>query len=249
MQTFEEIRQATLIRLGEFSDKWPDGRQGPYRRIGVRQQQLFADAADQNPEYAGVCAIGTVDAGAVDLASMEPPVSAPERITKIVVKTLTGQTVYPIGTEITVVPIADPDGVAPRAYIRNKKLYGVNGELDRVASIEMFYPYRPEPTSATESGTREVEVPDPYSELLVVDLAQDYARKAISITKESRAEIVAYFASEEGQLTAMYLRHVREFAPIQSRFGRPVAAPVPRAQAAPAPAGSARSPRGASRQG
>lgn len=251
MQTFEDIRQAALGRLGEFADRWPSGRQVPYRRIGLRQQQLFADAADQNPEYSGVCAIGTVDSGAVDLASMEPPVAAPERITKITVASLTGQAVYAVGTEITVVSIADPDGVAPRAFIRNKRLYGFNGELDHVASIEMYYPYRPEPAASTEPGTREVEVPDPYSELLVVDLAADYARKATAIEKSTRGEIVALFKEEEAELYASYLRHVREFAPIQSRFARPVAAPVPRAQArgATSAPGGARSPRGSSRMG
>lgn len=246
MQTFEDIRQAALVRLGEFSDRWPDGRQGPYRRIGTRQQQLFADAANENPEFSGVCAIGSVDAGNVDLTSMSDPVETPERITKIVVKSLTGQAVYPIGTEITVVSIQDPDGIAPRAYLRNGKLYGYNGELDLVSTVEIFYPYRPQPTASTESGTREVEIADPHSELLVVDLAQDYAKKAIGLDKDTRAAILAYFASEESMLTESWLRHVREFAPIMSRFARPIAAPVARAQAAPR---GPKVPRGASRKG
>lgn len=246
MQTFEDIRQAALVRLGEFSDRWPDGRQGPYRRIGTRQQQLFADAAHENPEFTGVCAIGTVDAGAVDLTSMVSPVQTPERITKIVVASLTGQAVYAIGTEITVVSIQDPDGVAPRAYLRNGKLYGYQGELDQVATVEMFFPYRPEPTVSTEDGTREIEIADPHSELLVVDLAQDYAKKAIALDKDTRAAILAYFAAEEAALSVNWLRHVREFAPIMSRFARPIAAPVARAQAAP---GGPRSPRGSSRAG
>lgn len=246
MQTFEQIRQAALVRLGEFSDRWPDGRQGPYRRIGTRQQQLFADAANENPEYSGVCAVGTVDSGNVDLLSMSDPVATPERITKIVVKTVTGQVVYPIGTEVTVVTIQDPDGIAPRAYLRNGKLYGYNGELDTVASVEMFYPYRPEPTASTESGTRVIEIADPHSELLVVDLAQDYAKKAIGLDKETRAAVIQYFAAEEAALSVNWLRHVREFAPVMSRFARPIAAPVARAQAA---VGASRSPRGSSRSG
>lgn len=234
MQTFEDIRVGALIRVSEFTDYRPTGTQAPYRRIGIRQQELFADATHENPEYAGQCAIGTVDSGAVALTSMSPPVATPERITKIIIKTVNGSTKYKVGDEITIVPVADPDGIPPRAYLRNKTLIGVDGELDGVGSIEMFYPYRPEPTSATEDGTRLVEIADPYSELLVVDLAEDYLAKALQLDQKIRDAIIALFKAEETDMHERWLQHVREYAPIQSRFAMPPQAPVPRTRRAKA---------------
>lgn len=228
MQTFEEIRQASLARIGEFTDKYPTGTQVPFRRIGVRQQQLYAMAAHENPEYTGQCAIGTVDSGAVDLTSMSPPVATPERISLIKIYELNDaeRPPYSAGDEITVVSVADQDGNAPRALLRHKRLYGINGELDGVATIEIFFPYRPEPTDADEDGTREVEIADPHSELLVVDLTKLYAR--LAMTREERAPLMADLKEEEDEMIAAWLAHVREYAPIQSRFTKPPAAPVPR---------------------
>lgn len=249
MQIFEDIRQAALGRVGEFSDSWPSGVQVPYRRIGVRQQQLFADAANENPEYSGVCAIGTVDNGAVDLTSMSPPVAAPERITKIVIASLAGPSDFAVGDEVTIIPIADPDGVPPRAYLRNKTLYGYKNDLSTVATVEMFYPYRPEATDAAEDGTREIEIVDPHSELLVVDLAQDYIRKSLALG-DTKADILAIFATEESSLFARYIAHVREYAPIQTRFRQPPTAPMPRPRRdASAPAQAPRRAGGSSRMG
>lgn len=220
---FEDVRQAALARLGEFTDKFPNGTQVPYRRIGVRQQELYAMAAHENPEYAGTCAEGDVTNGAVSFATMSPPVLTPERITRIEVSEVTGAA-YQLGTEITVVPIADQDGIAPRATLRNGLLKGVAGELDDVTKVNVFYPYRPEPTAATETGTREVEIPDPYSELLVIDLAREYVRKALHLGA-TRAEIIGAIEDEEKPLLGAWAAHVREYAPIVARFARPPAAP------------------------
>lgn len=226
MTTFEDVRHAALARIAEFTDRYPSGRGVPYRRIGVRQQELYAMAAHDNPEYGGECAIGTVDAGAVALSGMAPPVATPERITRIIVKTIVNGCPYKVGDDITVVPVADPDGLAPRAYLRHGVLYGVDGELDAVASIEIFFPYRPEPTSITEPGTRVVEIPDPHSELLVIDLTRDFAKKAIA--RGQRADVLATLDEEESPMLDRWMAHVREYAPIMARFAKPIAAPVPR---------------------
>lgn len=230
---FEDVRQAALARLGEFTDKFPHGTQVPYRRIGVRQQELFSIAANENPEYAGMCATGDVVTGSINFSSMVPPVSTPERITRIEINALAGgyAGALVVGNEITVVPIADPDGIAPRATLRNGVLKGVAGELNDVTKVEVFYPYRPEPAAAGETGTRQVEVPDPYSELLVIDVARDYVRKALQLG-EARGEILGLLTEEEEPLLAGWVAHVREYAPIVARFAKPPAAPVPR-RAAP----------------
>lgn len=226
MQTFEEIRQAALARLAEFTDQAPSGRQVPYRRIGVRQQELYAIAADLNPEYSGDCAIGDVDEGACDLKQMEDAedVANAERITKVLVKARSTEAdgSWPVGTEVHIIAIGDPDAAdAPRATLRRGVIRGYAGELDKVSQLEVYYPYRPEPTAAAEDGTREVEIPDPHSELLVIDLCRDYVRKAMALDMKDRTAIIAMLAEEEEPMLARWGTHVQEYAPVQSRFARP----------------------------
>lgn len=217
--TFEDVRQAALARLMEYGDRWPHGRSAPYRRIGVRQQQLYAMAARANPEYAGVCAIGGLVNGVANFAAMEPPVLRPEAITLVEIHD-PGESDYEVGQRITIVTADDPDGLAPRAFLRHRVLVGVANELAGVATIKVWYPYIPEPASPDEDGSREVEIPDPYSELLVVDLARDYARKTIALEPDIRAAIIRMQDEEEGPLLAEWIAHVRGYAPLETRFAR-----------------------------
>lgn len=227
MQTFEQIRRAALARLAEFSDKFPHGTEVPFRRIGIRQQQLFAEAARLNHEYAGECAIGTLEDGAIDLREITAPVAVPEIITLIRVNELApdydGDTLE-VGQEVSVVAIDDPDGLFPRATLRNGVLKGYEAELDDVVSVEIFFPSRPEPTASDEDGTREVEIPDPHSELLVLDLAKDLCRKALDLGTD-RTAILALLGEEESGFLDAYRDHVRDYAPIRARFARPPQAP------------------------
>ena len=217
--TFEDVRQAALARLMEYGDRWPHGRSAPYRRIGVRQQQLYAMAARANPEYAGVCAVGGLVNGVANFAAMEPPVLRPEAITLVEIHD-PGESDYEVGQRITIVTADDPDGLAPRAFLRHRVLVGVGNELAGVATIKVWYPYIPEPASADEDGSREVEIPDPYSELLVIDLARDYARKTIALEPDIRAAIVRMQDEEEAPMLAEWLAHVRGYAPIEARFAQ-----------------------------
>lgn len=217
--TFEDVRQAALARLMEYGDRWPHGRSVAYRRIGVRQQQLYAMAARANPEYAGVCAVGGLVNGVANFATMEPPVLRPEAITLVEIHD-PGESDYEVGQRITIVTADDPDGLAPRAFLRRRVLVGVGNELAGVATIKVWYPYIPEPARPDEGGSREVEIPDPYSELLVIDLARDYARKTIALEPDIRAAIVRMQDEEEGPLLAEWIAHVRGYAPLETRFAR-----------------------------
>lgn len=219
MMTFEDVRRAALARLMEYSDRWPQGRSVAYRRIGVRQQQLYTMAARTNPEYAGVCATGTLVDGAADFGSMQPPVLRPEAITLVEIHD-PGESEYEAGQRVTIVPADDPDGVPPRARLRHRVLEGVGDDLVGVAKIKVWYPYIPEPTDPEEDGTREVELPDPHSELLVVDLARDYARKTLSLEPDVRTAIVRMCTEEEAPMLEEWFAHVRDYAPLETRFVR-----------------------------
>lgn len=214
--TFEEIRQAALARLMEFTDRAPSGQAVPYRRIAVRQQFLFAEAARANPEYAGVCAVGGVVNGAADLAQMAPPVKRPEAIT--LVEVVDGGETWPAGTRITIVPTEDPDGIPPRARLRNRVIVGVGDELGNVASIRVHYPYIPEGPAPAENGEREVEMAGPYDELLVIDLTRELMRKALTVAPDDRLAVVNLLNEEEAPLLAAWLAHAAGYAPIEARL-------------------------------
>lgn len=215
--TFEDVRHAALARLMEYGDRWPHGRSAPYRRIGVRQQQLFAMAARANPEYAGVCAIGMLVDGQANFADMQPPVLRPEAITLVQIHD-PGESDYEVGQRVTIVTADDPDGLAPRALLRHQVLIGVGADLAGVAKIKVWYPYIPEPTAREEDGSREVEIPEPHSELLVVDLARDYVRKTLSLAPDVRAAIIQRHDEEEAPMLAEWIAHVRGYAPLETRF-------------------------------
>lgn len=223
---YEAVRKAALARLGEFTDRTPSGRAVPYRRIAVREAELFAIAAKENQEYAGVSAIGAIDEdGAADIRGIAAPLPVPELLTKIIVATLTDdadpeELSFAVGDEVTIVSIADRDGVAPRATLRDGVLRGVDEDFAFVEEVEVFYPYRPDPAAADEDGTRAVQLVDPYDELLVIDLAREYIRKAMTLDKTTRGEVVALLDAEEARMVPNFLAHVRTFAPVQGRFAR-----------------------------
>lgn len=217
--TFEDVRRAAFARLMEHGDRWPQGRAVAYRQIGLRQQQLYALAARANPEYAGECAVGTLVDGAADFGQMQPPVMRPEAITLVEIHD-PGESEWEAGQRISIVAADDAHAsFPPRARLRHRLLDGVGSDLDGVATIKVWYPFIPEPTDPEEDGTRDVEMPDPHSELLVVDLARDYARKTLALEPEIRAAIVASFDAEEAPMLEGWLEHVRGYVPLEARFG------------------------------
>lgn len=217
--TFEQVRTAALSRLMEFTDRFPSGVQVPYRRIGVRQQWLYALAARVNPDYATEAAEATLSADpvGVDLDLIADPIETPENLTRIEIKDA-GTSSYSTGDKVTVVPVADQDGLAPRVTIRNRAIYAVGTDLDDVTSLLIYYPYRPEPTDSDEDGTRTVEITQPYEELLVIDLAREYIRKSLSMEPDQRGAVVGMFDEEEAPLLEAWLEHVRTYAPTEGRF-------------------------------
>jgi len=215
--TFEEVRHAALSRLMDYDGKWPTSRSALYRRIGVRQQQLFAIVAREAPQYNSQSAYGLVVDGRIEFASMTPMAPKAETI-QLVVIAEPGESGYAPGQHITFVTIDDPRGLAPRAFVNRGGLEGVGSDLAKVDAVKAFYSYMPEPTSFTEGGSREVEIPDPYSELLVVDLAKDMTKKTVEVNPELKAAVVGMFNEEEAALLSDWIVHVRNFVPMEKRF-------------------------------
>jgi hypothetical protein len=200
-----------------------------YRRLGVRQQQLFAAAARANPEYFGDAAVGTLDSGGkISLASLgDPtaivPVEAMERISRVEVAASSGLTAPAAGTEINVVAVTDAENAAlpPRITIRGGVVAPVGSDLAGVTEILVYYARRPFRTNFEDKLT-DVELPEPFQELLVLDLARFTLRKMASLTKEVREVALAALDAEEQEAMVNFLATVGAFttAVERGRFGR-----------------------------
>ncbi len=225
--TVEEIAVAALSRAAEFSNKVPSTRSVIYRRIGVRQQQLFSHAARMNPEFYGICAVGTVTSGALNLADMIAPVQAADTITRIDIEGV-GTSSYATGQEVRVVSLSDRDVEdAPRATLRNRVIRGVGTDLNLVASLKIHYSRIPIEVVPETDTAREIDLEEPHTELLVVDAARQLIAKTMALDVSARTAVDAVLAAEEAALLANYEQHVREFAgSMSTRFSDPQFAPA-----------------------
>jgi hypothetical protein len=227
--TVDELVDQALARALEFGDGFPSTRSLLYRRLGVRQQQLFATAARVNPEYFGTSTVRNVDpTGTVDLKTLgDPnapnPVPAVETISRIEIADPGTSGLNP-GTEINIVPLTDPDAAfPPRVTIRDGIIRQVGNELQGVTSIRIYYSRRPFRIGPTD-GNREIELPEPFHELLVVDLARWMLRKQATIPTEVRQIALAALDAEEQEMLANFLASVKEITtPAErGRFGRTI---------------------------
>lgn len=226
MLTYEEIAVLAMARVSEFTDTFPKSRSLMYRRIGVRQQQLFAAATESNHDFYGTAASAVLESGMADLRDIDLPVDSPEQIQKIEVFAVGAAPVYPVGTEISIVPLGDLDAEdPPRATLRDLLLKGVGSDLDTVTEILVHYARQPALPDADEDGTTTTEIPSPHDELLVVDLALYLIRSARGVDQAARTEALTLFAGEEEGLLQGWQTHIEHSIPTSARFSRPPHAP------------------------
>lgn len=227
MATVEDIAIQAIARCAEYSDSFPTARSVLYRRIGVRQQQLFAAAARANPEYFGATADGTLDStGLISLSTLGDPKAtdpAPnmELISKILVSASQEGAPDP-GTEIHVVPITDPAAaLPPRLTIRGGVFEPVGDDLNGVTAIRVYYSHRPFRTDYSDGNTL-IELPEPFHDLLVADAARFLLRKMATLSQEVRQVALAALQAEEQEALANFLQHVASFtmAVERGRFSR-----------------------------
>lgn len=229
MMTFEDISVAALARASGYGVPVSETRSLHYRRIGLRQQQIFAEAARLNPEFFGVCAVAPVIEGTVNLRTIEdPPVPLPELVTRFEVHEVAEpedpeseeESPYPPGTEIHPIRVQDPSAaLPPRATLRDGVLQGWQGELDTVARVKVYYSRLPAPGRPTD-GDRQVEIPYPHEEILVVDLAAWLIQHSLAADPEVRSASLALLREEESVLLGEWAGYVATFVgSLQQRFG------------------------------
>lgn len=219
--TADELADLALARVSLFTKNFPTTRGLMYRRIGIRQRQLFAKASRENSDFFGVFATADLTGGAADLNDVVEPTPTPSAIQRIRVQDAGTSTTLEDGDDINIVTLADPTAaIAPRATLRDLVLEQVDDDLDGVVSIRVDYAKLPPVYSATDKAAV-IALPEPHAELLVVDLTSYLLSLTTEMDETKKASALALLTAEETELMTDFLEYARGFAPTEDRFSRP----------------------------
>lgn len=225
MATLEQLVIAALARALDLDAEVPSTRQVLWRRLQLRQQQLFSIASRLNPDYYGVSASGVLDSNAAlnldDLATTAL-VDQAVGIQRIEIDNA-GTSGLTTGDEVNIVSVDDTDAeVSPRVTLRDFIIRGVGSDLTNVTSLCVFYSRIPDLIQEA-LGTETIQLPEPYQELLVVDLLRDMISKTISMEATTKTAVLELLTGEESGLMDPYLKEVATFQHGQRhRFSEPV---------------------------
>lgn len=222
--TFQEIVDNAKARGLDFSVTYPTTDRVLYRRIEIRQQEIFSAAARVNPDYFGVNAEGPLDsefrANLKDL-DVSVDVDPAANVTRVEIKDPGTHPTFVEGEQVNIVSVSDVEAeLPPRMTLRNFILTGVGQDLVGVASITVLYGYRPETKATPLDGFEVAELPLPYHELLVMDLTQWMVQQTLEMDAAKKTAALDVLGVDEGQMLDAFLQEVSDFAGAQvSRFG------------------------------
>jgi len=224
--TYEEVIENALARTLDWDGEFPSTRLPMYRRVGVRQQQLFSMASKINPDYYGTEAGADLDSEyRLDLKDLDGAANLDQAcgVQRVVILD-PGTSTYVADDEVNIVSIDDIDAdLPPRVTIRDQIVKGVGTDLALVTSLCVKYPRYADMPANTEDGTTDIELQQPYQELLVIDLTKDLVRKCLSMETEVKAATQTILNEEEQELLVIYMADVKAFAIGQhQRFSEPV---------------------------
>ena len=222
--TFQDIVDNAKARAVDFGATFPSTERVLYRRIEIRQQQIFSEATRVNPDYFGKSAEGTLDATfSVNLKDLEAAalVDPAANVTRVEIEDAGTHPTLVTGDEVNLVSVGDIEAaLAPRMTLRDFILKGVGTELQGVVSVCVLYGYRPSNKTTPLDGTENAELPDVYQELLVLDLVKWMLKQTLELGDEARAGAIAVFSEEEGEMQGAFMAEVTDYAGAQvSRFG------------------------------
>lgn len=215
--TPEEIVVAALGIASTYSDSYPSTRSVMYRRISVRQRELFVHIAALDPELFGADVVVDVVDGAANLAALEQSgdVYPVERVQVVRIEDA-GASDLDTGERVSLVPADDAEAhLAPRATYRSGVVRGWDGDLDDVTSLWIAYARRPRTIGADGSG--EIELLEPFQDLLVFDLARYLVRGTVDIDGQVKAVAADLIEKQEAALLQSLEQHVQNGAAVRER--------------------------------
>lgn len=216
--TMEDIVVQGLSRVQEYARSYPAVRSVLYRRIGIRQHQLAAMAAKVNRDFYGVAANAVVTAGAADVNDIAFPVPSPEMIQRIEVGAISGGVSPAVGDQVSIVRLGDETAEeAPRVTFRAGVLRQVGTDLATVTSLKVYYSKLPDMPGL--AGTDVTAIPEPHTELLVIDIAKIVIERA-NLAEVGKLPVYQALLDEEKAGVADWLAHVAQWGGTRTRFTR-----------------------------
>lgn len=219
--TPEEVCIAAMGVAGEYTDDYPTTRWTMYQRISARQRELFAHVATLDPEFYGAEVVVEVTDGAVNVAALEQSgdVYPVERIQSAYVEDRGTSEERKDGERIAVIAADDAHAFfPPRATYRSGVLRGVDGDLDGVVELLLYYSRRPRTILPDGSGV--IEFLEPFQNLLVYDLAKDLIRRTATIDGDRKAAAFQLLDATEKELLNSLAEHITHGARArEGRFG------------------------------
>lgn len=205
--TFEEAVQAALARTTDEGN-WGLAHSVLYDRLVARQTELFMRANRVDAEYFSTQAVGTLVNGAVSIDTLldaVPPLPPCDVVLRVTIENK-GTSAYTNGDRVSVVQARDASAqLAPRVQYANRVLRGWGTDLALVTSLRLFYARLPTPLTAAESGTTDLELPEPFpSSLLVLDLARWIIQRSPVKNVEQRASLLVALDAEEKASLAVF---------------------------------------------
>ncbi len=224
--TYEEVVENALARTLDWDGEFPSSRLPMYRRVGVRQQQLFSMASKINPDYYGQRAGAALDAQyRLDLRDLDGATDLDQAVgvQRVEIEDA-GTSSYASGDEVNIVSVDDIEAdIAPRVSIRDQIIKGVGTDLLNVVSLCVYYPRFADMPDDDEDGTTDIQLIQAYQELLVIDLTKDLVRKCLSIEPDVKSAIQQILNEEEQELLTIYMADVKAYSIGQhQRFSEPV---------------------------
>lgn len=220
--TADECIAAALARCTDLGAAIPSAKSVWYRRIGIRQGQIFSKVTTTDPDYFGVTAVVVLVAQAYALSALNPRA---DRINDVRVAN-PGTSGYTVRQRVNLVILEDVDAMlSPRVTIRDQILAGVQSDLSGVTSLTLDYAKRPA-ASSTIVGATQLELPEQFQDLLAIDLAKQMIRKLLDVEPARRDGWMQLLSAEESDLFGTLDNHVRYFVGGEQRRFRPASPPI-----------------------
>jgi hypothetical protein len=182
--------------------------------MSQRQGELFEWIATIDPEFFGIDQLAPLVGGKVDLVALEVA-GAPliGHLQHIAIGD-SGTSSHAEGGKVRIVRADDPRELPPRVTLRNRVLSQVGDDLQGVASLRLYYSWRPQPIAL--SGDTVLSLPDGFEDLLSYAVARFVLMRDVQ-TAQSPA--YAYYVDEETKrLTALEAFVRGSYRALQSRF-------------------------------
>lgn len=188
-----------------------------YNRMSIRQREIFSWISNLDPDFYGECATAALVNGDVDLNVLEgkadPSPYPIESIQVVRVEDPGSSLTLTAGDRVRLVRADDFRQVPPRMTLRSMVLRDVGGDMAGVNTIKIWYTRRPRVIG--NDGTDELELPEPWHDLIALDAAQFILQR----TDGDHGGIIQTLKADEQERMQSLATHVKNaYRAVETRF-------------------------------